>query len=225
MLPLDEILDKLALARDNVANACARSGRNPSDVVLSLATKTQPAELLVRLHERENSLIFGENRVQEMLEKWTPEFRWQFIGQLQTNKVKYIIDKVELIHSLDRVELASEIDKRARSKGFSADCLVEINMGSELSKGGVEPQDASDFLNELTQFGNIRVRGLMSVLPNVPEKELRPYYEKLQRLYSDLSAINGFDVLSAGMSHDYEIAVEYGANLLRLGSAVFGPRA
>lgn len=226
MLSIEQVMTNLRQAQVNVEKACVNCGRNSSDVTLTLATKTQPFELLSEVHKREPSLVFGENRAQELQAKWSPDIEWHFIGQLQTNKVKYVLDKVSLIHSLDRLELAHEIDKRARSLGKRQACLVEINMGSELTKGGVEPDEALDFVSSLGEYENIRVCGLMSVLPNCEQTLLRKYYAQFKQVFDDVQAkFDGITVLSCGMSHDYELAVEYGATLLRLGSAVFGPRA
>ena len=173
--------------------------------------------------------VLGENRVQELTAKYDPAYRWHFIGQLQTNKVKYIADKVELIHSLDREELAKEIEKQAAKHGKVQDCLVEVNMGSEISKGGVAPAETVDFIRSLASYGHIRVRGLMSVLPNLGDTpELRALYASLRDLFAEVRNMKqenlSADYLSAGMSGDYKIALEYGSNMIRLGRTLFGER-
>jgi hypothetical protein len=142
-------------------------------------------------------------------------FKWHFIGQLQSNKVKYIIGKVELIHSLDRMSLAREIDRVSGLRGVVTKCLVEVNMANEPSKGGLPPGGVEGFLEEVRQFKNIEIKGLMTVMPNVADVER--YYVELQKLHNRF----GFEILSAGMSDDYKLAVKYGANLVRLGRVLF----
>ena len=208
--------------RESVA-ACGR------EVAVVAAVKMQTKDTVDELRRAAPDFILGENRVQELTAKYDPSYRWHFIGQLQTNKVKYIADKVELIHSLDRAELAKEIDRQAAKHGKIQDCLVEVNMGSEISKGGVAPEEAAEFLRALQDFPHIRVRGLMSVLPNLGDTpELRSLYAGLQSLFEStagLSLINyRADILSAGMSGDYKIALEYGSNMIRLGRTLFGER-
>ena len=208
--------------RESVA-ACGR------EVAVVPAAKKQTKDTVDELLRAAPDFILGENRVQELTAKYDPSYRWHFIGQLQTNKVKYIADKVELIHSLDRAELAKEIDRQAAKHGKIQDCLVEVNMGSEISKGGVAPEEAAEFLRALQDFPHIRVRGLMSVLPNLGDTpELRSLYAGLQSLFEStagLSLINyRADILSAGMSGDYKIALEYGSNMIRLGRTLFGER-
>ena len=149
---------------EEVRRAVAECGR---EVTLVAAVKMQTKETVDELMRVAPDFVLGENRVQELTAKYDPAYRWHFIGQLQTNKVKYIADKVELIHSLDREELAKEIEKQAAKHGKVQDCLVEVNMGSEISKGGVAPAETVDFIRSLASYGHIRVRGLMSVLPNL----------------------------------------------------------
>lgn len=211
---------------DEVRRAVAECGR---DVAVVAAVKMQTKQTVDELMRVAPDLILGENRVQELLAKYDPAYRWHFIGRLQTNKVKYIIDKAELIHSLDRHELAKEIEKQAAKHGKVQDCLVEVNMGSEISKGGVAPEDALGFIGELAAYGHIRVRGMMSVLPNLGDTpELRALYAKLRGLFEASQALRSEsytgDILSAGMSGDYRIALEYGSNMIRLGRVLFGER-
>ena len=167
-------------------------------------------------------------RVQELLEKYTPDVRWHFIGQLQTNKVKYIVDKVELIHSVDRLSLLQEIDRQAKKHGKVQDILIEVNIGGEEKKGGVAPAEVIDFAKEVDKYPSVRLKGLMSVLPNVEKEALNAFYLQLSKLYDTLkqTKLNNADIryLSAGMSNDYDVAVKYGANIVRLGRALFGER-
>ena len=199
------------------------------DIVLIAACKTQTKETVDELMSCAPDFVLGENRVQELTAKYDSRYDWHFIGQLQTNKVKYIIDKVSLIHSLDRLELAKEIEKQAAKHGKVQSCLVEVNMGSELSKGGVAPEDAIDFIRSLKDFGHIKVEGIMSVLPNLGDtEELHSLYEKLYALYESAKELTQSNVdikyLSAGMSGDYKIALAHGANMIRLGRIIFGER-
>ena len=209
-----------------VREAVAACGR---EVAVVAAVKMQTKDTVDELMRAAPDFILGENRVQELTAKYDPSYRWHFIGQLQTNKVKYIADKVELIHSLDRAELAKEIDRQAAKHGKIQDCLVEVNMGSEISKGGVAPGDTAEILRTLQDFPHIRVRGLMSVLPNLGDTpELRSLYAGLQSLFESTAGLSlsnyRADILSAGMSGDYKIALEYGSNMIRLGRTLFGER-
>ncbi len=211
---------------EEVRRAVAECGR---EVTLVAAVKMQTKETVDELMRVAPDFVLGENRVQELTAKYDPAYRWHFIGQLQTNKVKYIADKVELIHSLDREELAKEIEKQAAKHGKVQDCLVEVNMGSEISKGGVAPAETVDFIRSLASCGHIRVRGLMSVLPNLGDTpELRALYASLRDLFAEVRNMKqenlSADYLSAGMSGDYKIALEYGSNMIRLGRTLFGER-
>lgn len=213
-------------AIEEIRRAVAATGR---EVTVVAAAKTRTKEEIDALMQCAPDFVLGENRVQEFREAYNPAYPWHFIGQLQTNKVKYIIGKVSLIHSLDRTELADEIEKRAEKCGVVQDCLVEVNMGSEISKGGVEPDSAVEFVKSLAGYGHIRVRGLMSVLPALGDiPELRRLYAELQALYGEACGIKQdnakIDLLSAGMTNDYHVALEYGANIIRVGRAIFGER-
>lgn len=213
-------------AIEEIRRAVAATGR---EVTVVAAAKTRTKEEIDALMQCAPDFVLGENRVQEFREAYNPAYPWHFIGQLQTNKVKYIIGKVSLIHSLDRTELADEIEKRAEKCGVVQDCLVEVNMGSEISKGGVVPDSAVEFVKSLAGYGHIRVRGLMSVLPALGDTpELRRLYAELQALYGEACGIKQdnakIDLLSAGMTNDYHVALEYGANIIRVGRAIFGER-
>ncbi len=216
------LLDNLQRVRDTVA-------KYDRKIELIAASKTQSKQTIDEFMALAPDFILGENRVQELTEKFDDNYRWHFIGQLQTNKVKYIWDKVELIHSLDRAELAKEIERQAVKHDKIIDCLVEINMGAEITKGGVCPERVKDFIAELAQYPHIRAVGVMSVLPNLEDKsKLHSLYEKLQGLFEDAKGIRGDNIdikyLSAGMSGDYAIALEHGSNMLRLGRTIFGER-
>ena len=199
---------------------------------LLLATKTRTPDEINFAKEIGIDLI-GENRVQELLDKYDKLQRdgleIHFIGALQTNKVKYIIDKVDVIHSLDRLSLAKEIDRQAKKINKIMKVLVEVNIGDEESKSGLSVQDVIPFLNDVKEFKNIQVCGLMSIPPILTTKlQQKQYFQKIMGLYIDISTKKidniSMDVLSFGMSSDYDVAIECGSNLVRIGTAAFGSR-
>lgn len=191
------------------------------DVQLVLATKTRSIEELTKVHEVFPDLVFGENRVQELLSKYTDKFKWHLVGQLQTNKVKYIIDKVELIHSVDRIALVAEIDKRAKSIGKVQDCLIEINLTDDENRGGVQLSGLDSLINSSKGYENVFIKGLMAVMPaGGDEISLRKHMQTMKELKDKYA----FPILSMGMSSDYKIALEYGTSMVRLGRTIFGER-
>lgn len=216
--------------RENYLRICddiAGSGR--SDVRLMAVTKTVAPERINYAIELGVSLL-GENRVQEYLDKresYKPA-EIHFIGGLQTNKVKYIIDKVSMIHSVDSLHLAEEINRRAGQHGIVMDILTEINIGEEETKGGISAKDASEFCGRVAEFPNIRLRGLMTIPPAGCSESV---FAKMQELFESLKSEiphhrdnAGFDTLSMGMSGDYKAAIKYGATIIRIGSGLFGYR-
>lgn len=228
MVNEDKVIENYKNAMSRLETALEESGRSIKDVLVIGASKTMPLERILFVRNNTDVKIFGENRVQELLEKYTPDVRWHFIGQLQTNKVKYIIDKVELIHSVDRISLLQEIDRQAKKHGKVQDILIEVNIGGEEKKGGVAPAEVIDFAKEVDKYPSVRLKGLMSVLPNVEKDALDAFYLQLSKLYDTLkqTRLDNADIryLSAGMSNDYDVAVKYGANIVRLGRALFGER-
>ena len=195
------------------------------------ATKMVEPSVMNQIKSELGLDIVGENKVQELLSKYESANlckHWHIIGQLQTNKVKYIADKVEMIQSLDRTSLAVEIEKQCAKLDKTMNVLIEVNMGGEISKGGVEPEKVIEFIESLNEFKRLNVQGLMSVLPNLDDKvELSAHYKKLYSLYEETKRAfpkKEIKFLSAGMSGDYEIALECGANMIRLGSCLFGRR-
>lgn len=228
MVNEDKVIENYKNAMSRLETALEKSGRNVQDVLVIGASKTMPLERILFVRDNTDVKIFGENRVQELLEKYTPDVRWHFIGQLQTNKVKYIVDKVELIHSVDRLSLLQEIDRQAKKHGKVQDILIEVNIGGEEKKGGVAPAEVIDFAKEVDKYPSVRLKGLMSVLPNVEKEALNAFYLQLSKLYDTLkqTRLDNADIryLSAGMSNDYDVAVKYGANIVRLGRALFGER-
>lgn len=228
MVNEDKVIENYKNAMSRLETALEESGRSIKDVLVIGASKTMPLERILFVRDNTDVKIFGENRVQELLEKYTPDVRWHFIGQLQTNKVKYIIDKVELIHSVDRLSLLQEIDRQAKKHGKVQDILIEVNIGGEEKKGGVAPAEVIDFAKEVDKYPSVRLKGLMSVLPNIEKEALNAFYLQLSKLYDTLkqTRLDNADIryLSAGMSNDYDVAVKYGANIVRLGRALFGER-
>lgn len=200
--------------------------------VVVAATKTVPATIMNQIKKELNIDIVGENRVQELLSKYDEAReckRWHFIGQLQTNKVKYIADKVELIQSCDRLSLCEEIERQCAKLSKTMSVFLEVNMAQEQTKGGVNAENLVEFCEKVSTFSHIKVEGVMSVLPNLEDKNLlRAYYKKLYLAFDELKRANiqntEVKFLSAGMSGDWEIALESGANMIRLGSALFGKR-
>lgn len=228
MVNEDKVIENYKNAMSRLETALEESGKSMKDVLVIGASKTMPLERILFVRDNTDVKIFGENRVQELLEKYTPDVRWHFIGQLQTNKVKYIVDKVELIHSVDRLSLLQEIDRQAKKHGKVQDILIEVNIGGEEKKGGVAPAEVIDFAKEVDKYPSVRLKGLMSVLPNVEKDALNAFYLQLSKLYDTLkqTRLDNADIryLSAGMSNDYDVAVKYGANIVRLGRALFGER-
>ena len=209
-----------------------KAGRKPGEVLLVAVTKTRNEEEINRAIENGITDI-GENRVQEILDKFdkVKPVRWHLIGHLQTNKVKYIIDKVSLIHSVDSLKLAKEIDRRAGQLGKEMDILIQVNAAEEESKFGITVEETGPLIKDiLNTCKYIRIKGLMSIAPFAENPEdIRIYFRQVKKLYDDFSLINherlDFQYLSMGMSHDYEVAIEEGSNLIRVGSAIFGQRS
>ena len=211
-------------------SAAEKSGRDISEITLLAATKTVDADTINYAIEKGITHI-GENRVQELISKHglLRPAHSHFIGHLQTNKVKDIIDKVEMIESVDSIRLANEISKQAQKRGIVMDVLLEINIGGEESKSGFAPEDAEKAVGEVTKLDGIRVKGLMTIPPatDLPE-ESRKYFREMYKLFIDIRGKNidnsKMSVLSMGMSNDFDIAVEEGANLVRVGTSLFGRR-
>ena len=216
---------------ENIAAAAAVSGRKPDDVILLAATKTVPAELINFAIEGGIKYI-GENRVQEFLSKnddISKNIHRHFIGHLQTNKVKDIIGKTEMIESVHSLKLAAEISKQSEKHGIITDVLLEINIGNEESKSRFNKDEIEQQLYEISKLSNIKVRGLMAI-PPICEKseENRKYFSEMYKLFIDIGAKKSdnifMDYLSMGMSDDYAVAIEEGANIVRIGTALFGRR-
>ena len=210
-----------------------RQASGGREVMLLLATKTVSAEVINELSARKGHLLIGENKAQELLEKYEvlekDRLTVHFIGHLQTNKVRQIIDKVEMIHSLDRIELAKEISKRAVAKGKRMQVLIEINIGRENDKGGVMPEDTEALVREAAKLPGLDIRGLMTMAPaKISSEEYRRYFTETKEIFDRIASLEiegvKMETLSMGMSESYTEAAECGATLVRVGSAVFGKR-
>ena len=223
--------DRLEEVEERIQEACRRAGRDRSDVTLIAVSKTKPAEVLKEAYDL-GIRVFGENKVQELTEKYEvlpKDIRWHMIGHLQTNKVKYIADKVELIHSVDSLKLAETIEKEAAKRNRTIDILVEVNVAEEESKFGLKVEEVIPFIEKVAGFSHINVRGLMTIAPFVenPEKN-RSVFADLRKLSVDITEKNidnvNVSILSMGMTNDYEVAIEEGATMVRVGTGIFGAR-
>ncbi|MBD5145812.1 MAG: YggS family pyridoxal phosphate-dependent enzyme [Ruminococcus sp.] len=222
-----EISENIKRILYNVGEAKAKYRKSDETVRIMAVTKTVPYER-VNAAVNEGITLLGENRVQEYFEKkdfYDKKAEINFIGHLQSNKIKYIIDSVTMIHSVDSVKLASEIDRYAARSGRLMDVLIEVNIGEEESKSGVLPDRLDELLGGVSELKNIRVKGLMSIPPIGKSEES---FERLRRIFDDLKSAHyentEMDILSAGMSADYVSAVKYGSNIVRIGSGIFGSR-
>ena len=227
---MTDIARNIAEVREEIANACARAGRKTEDVQLIAVSKYQSTE---RMADAVAAGIrtFGENHAQELNEKKTffeqHGCRAHFIGQLQTNKIKYVCGFADLIESVDRQNLAQQLQQKAEARDIMQDILIQVNIGAEDQKGGVPDEDLDSFAESLTQFSHLRLRGLMCVPPAVEAEQARVYFRKMRLHFEKLQARMNptiFDTLSMGMSHDYTVAIEEGATQVRVGSRIFGVR-
>lgn len=215
----------------NIKSACERSGRNPEDVKLIAVSKTKPVSMLQEAYDY-GCRDFGENKVQELVDKWEQmpkDIRWHMIGHLQRNKVKYIVDKVYLIHSVDSLKLAEEISKEAFKKGVTVSILIEVNVAQEETKFGTTCNEVCDLVEKIAKLPGIKIKGLMTIAPYVENsEENRQYFEKMRQIYVDIIQKNIDNVymeeLSMGMTGDYETAITEGATYIRIGTAIFGER-
>ncbi len=214
-----------------IKNTAKKCGRNENEIILLAASKTQPVEKLIEAYEA-GIRYFGENKVQEGIKKIEAlsnykDIHWHMIGHLQTNKAKYAVKYYEMIHSVDREPLVDEIEKRAEKIGKIQDVLIEVNIGKEESKHGVYPENLKDLFEYVLKKEHIKVHGLMCIPPYFEDKEkVRPYFRKLRELKEELEMSFNVNLshLSMGMSHDFDVAIEEGATIVRIGSAIFGER-
>lgn len=212
--------------KNTIKEAAIRCGRNPDDIKLMAVSKTKPLSDAVEAYKCD--VLLGENYVQEFKEKYDAKSNlpWHFIGHLQTNKVKYVVGRAKMIHSVDSLHLAEKINSESEKQGIITDCLMEINSGGEASKFGLTFDETQYIIKEMAKLKNISVKGLMTIAPFVenPEdnreifKEMKKTFDLLRQDYPE------FSTLSMGMSSDYEVAVEEGATIVRVGTAIFGER-
>ena len=222
---LKENLEKV---EENIQAACDRAGRKRDEVTLIAVSKTKPVEMLQEAYDL-GVRINGENKAQELASKYEvlpKDIHWHMIGHMQRNKVKYIIDKVDLIHS---VRLAETIDKEAEKHGVIANILIEVNVAKEESKFGLMPEEVPEFVEKIAGFPHIRVKGLMTIAPFVENpEENRPIFAHLRKLSVDIAKKNidniTMSILSMGMTNDYQVAIEEGATMVRVGTGIFGAR-
>ena len=226
-----DLQENLQQVEANICKACENAGRKRSDVTLIAVSKTKPIEMLQTVYDL-GPRDFGENKVQEMCEKMEvlpKDIRWHMIGHLQRNKVKYIVGKVELIHSVDTYRLAEEINIQAKKQNVIVPILVEVNIAHEESKFGISAEDAILLVEEISKLENIRIKGLMTIAPYVENPEdNRLYFRKIKQLSVDITNKNidnvFMEILSMGMTGDYMVAIEEGATMVRVGTGIFGER-
>lgn len=225
------IHDNLEHVRQKIREACERAGREEKEVTLISVSKTKPLSMLKEAYEA-GARDFGENKVQELMEKiprMPGDVRWHMIGHLQRNKVKYIVGKVFLIHSVDSLRLAEEISKEAVKQETSVNILLEVNVAEEESKFGTALEETTDLVRQVAALPKIHICGLMAIAPYVENaEENRQYFRKLKQLSVDIERKNidnvNMNVLSMGMTGDYSVAVEEGATYVRVGTGIFGER-
>ena len=228
---MSDIYNNYQDVQARIAKAASKAGKDPKDILLLAVSKTIDVPTIQEAVSIGMTSL-GENKVQEILDKYEhfgKDVNWHLIGHLQTNKVKYIIDKVVLIHSVDSLKLANEIEKRAAQHNLTAEILIEVNMEKEASKFGVRPEDVYDLVCEISNLSHIRVKGLMTVAPFVENPEdNRDCFRKMRQLLVDINTKNinnvCMDILSMGMTGDYEVAIEEGATIVRVGTGIFGRR-
>lgn len=225
------IQENLIQVRNNIEKACERSGRSSDEIQLIAVSKTKPVELLLEAYEA-GARDFGENKVQELTDKYDQlpkDIRWHMIGHLQRNKVKYLVGRVHLIHSVDSLRLAQEIQKEAQKRQTEVNILVEVNVAEEESKFGSTMEDTLQLVREIALLPSVHIQGLMTVAPYVDNpEENRRIFANLRQLAVDIMRKNidnvNMDVLSMGMTGDYQVAVEEGATCVRVGTGIFGGR-
>lgn len=225
------IQENLAQVEKNIEKACRKADRDRSEVTLIAVSKTKPVEMLREAYGL-GIRDFGENKVQELCDKMDMlpgDIRWHMIGHLQTNKIKYLIGRTELIHSVDSLHLAQEISRQAQKHGITVSVLIEINIAEEESKFGIHLNDTAAFVREAALLPGITVKGLMAIAPYVDDPEdNREYFRRIRQLSVDIKKENidnvSMDILSMGMTGDYMVAIEEGATMVRVGTGIFGER-
>lgn len=222
------IAENLAEVKDNIARAARKAGRKPEDITLIAVSKTYSSDIIKQAVDA-GQTRFGENRVQEFNQKvvnFDKKIRWDIIGQLQKNKVKYIIDRVEIVHSLCTLSTAKEMQRLCERDDTKIKCLIELSIAGEEQKAGLTESELDGFLLEIDRLDRVEIRGLMTVAPFAEDAEqVRPVFSRMKKIFDEYRARGrDWDTLSMGMSGDYEIAIEEGATMVRVGSAIFGKR-
>ena len=225
------VVENLAKVEKKVCAACERAGRRRDEVTLIAVSKTKPVSMIEELLPG-GTRDFGENKVQELCEKYEQlpkDIRWHLIGHLQRNKVKYVVDKACLIHSVDSLRLAEAISAEGKKRGITVPVLIEVNVAGEESKFGVKPEEAEGLIREIAGMPSISVKGLMTIAPYVKNpEENRIHFSNLRKLCVDIKNKNidnvSMNILSMGMTGDYEVAIEEGATMIRVGTGIFGKR-
>ena len=225
------IKENISTVKGKIENACSKAARDINEIKLICVSKTKPVNMILEAYEA-GERDFGENKALELASKYDElpkDIRWHQIGHLQTNKIKYIIDKAYLIHSVDSFHLAEEISKQAVKHNVTANILIEVNVAKEESKFGICPENAVEIIEEIAKLDNICIKGLMTVAPYVEDaEENRTIFAALKQLSVDITRKSidnvSMEILSMGMSGDYEVAIEEGATYVRVGTAIFGQR-
>ena len=225
------LAENLQQVNANIEKACAAVGRAPSEITLVAVSKTKPVSMLQEAYDA-GARVFGENKVQEIMDKYDQlpsDIQWHMIGHLQRNKVKYIIDKVAMIHSVDSLRLAQTIEQEAAKKDLVMPILLEVNVAEEDTKFGLKVEEVLPLLEQISSFSHIQVKGLMTIAPFVENpEENREVFRTLKKLSVDISAKNinnvTMSVLSLGMTGDYQVAVQEGSTMVRVGTGIFGER-
>lgn len=225
------IAENLKYVNERIQKSCLKAGRDEKEVTLIAVSKTKPVPDLMEAYQ-EGYREFGENKVQELVDKYEvmpKDIHWHMIGHLQTNKVKYIVDKVTMIHSVDSIKLAREISKEAQKKQVTVSILIEVNVAGEESKFGVSMEEAEPLIRKIALLDGIKICGLMTIAPYVEDEEKnRQYFADLKQLSVDIATKNidnvNMNVLSMGMTGDYAVAIEEGATYVRVGTGIFGER-
>lgn len=223
--------DNLAIVEQNICTACEHAGRSRSEITLIAVSKTKPVAMLQEIYNT-GQRHFGENKVQELCDKHESlpkDIKWHMIGHLQTNKVKYIVDKVALIHSVDSLHLAREIQKQAVKKDVVVSILIEVNIAEEESKFGIRKEETIELIRAVSELDHLKICGLMTIAPFVENPEdNRLYFRQIKELAVDITNQNidniSMDILSMGMTGDYMVAIEEGATMVRVGTGIFGER-
>ena len=217
---------------DEINTTANKVGRDSSEITLIAVSKTFPYDIVEKA-ALEGIKDFGENYVQDFLQKYDKllqyQLRWHFIGHLQTNKIKYIYDKIYMLHTLDSLKLAEKLNKKVAQEGKSLNVLIQVNIGKEPNKHGILEEELESFLEKIENYKNLKVSGLMTIPPYFEELEaVRPLFRKMKMLLDKFSKFNNSNIqlreLSMGMSHDFKVAIEEGASMIRIGTSIFGER-